>query len=296
MSPTHAFRTRTSASSAFLVALLALSACEPEQRLAAGPATSPNAPWTASVKFCNELDVEITLRVGTGESVLYLVAPAHQCSSGLNQPCGRAPSGVQPLALLRGRDTIATGTFWMEEDAATLVRASFNSRDPIALVKLSSVGSCPKQDPFAPVEVTMPGPFTCRDLKNCRRECGQDAACQTACDAKATPEAKSLFEAVDTCVRANGCSDEACIEQKCSADLANCPANDAPMPLSCRELKNCHLDCKESGCATSCDAKASPAARAAFEATMACVKMNGCTDDRCASDKCGALVEACLGK
>jgi hypothetical protein len=279
--------------------VLALAACDAEQMMVVPENTSaPDGPLTATVKFCNEADVELTLMVGEPGKALFLVAQPHQCSSGIDQPCGRAPAGLQALSLLRGRVPIASQPFGLQEGEATLVmaRAESSATPHIALVKLSSEASCSKQDPFASVPDGESEPPTCRDLKNCHRQCGQDASCHAACDHRATPEVKGRFDAVEACARANNCRDEGCIAQRCAKELSACPVSDPQPELTCRELKNCRLECRDSTCAATCDAKASPAARAAYTAAMSCVQENGCKDDGCASSKCGALVEACLGK
>jgi hypothetical protein len=294
-------RTLTAAVS-FVALALALPACESEPAMLPLPVALPDGPFNATVKFCNELDVELTLQVGGPDKAILLVALPHQCSSDLRQPCGRAPTGPQQLTLLRGRTPIASERFSLTESTSTLLMARDNgaSAPSISFVRLSSVDSCPMQSPFGdpndPKMLPADDDFTCRDLKNCHRSCDANAAaCHAACDAKATPEVKATFGAVEACVAANGCKDELCVKQKCAAEVSACPAPEPAPELTCRELKNCRLDCQDSVCAANCDAKASAAALAAYTAADACTKANACTDDRCVSEKCGPQVEACLG-
>jgi hypothetical protein len=63
---------------------------------------------------------------------------------------------------------------------------------------------------------------------------------------------------------------------------------------SCRDLKNCRLACSDDTCKKACDAVAAPAAKSAYDAVMACVDANHCTDDLCAEQKCGPQLNACL--
>ena len=68
-----------------------------------------------------------------------------------------------------------------------------------------------------------PSQHTCRDLRNCRLKC-EDDACISACNAEASPEAKALYDAVFACIDAKGCKKDqaACITQKCGAEQSAC--------------------------------------------------------------------------
>jgi hypothetical protein len=68
----------------------------------------------------------------------------------------------------------------------------------------------------------------------------------------------------------------------------------AASKTSCRDLKNCRLACSDDACKRACDDVASPAAKTAYDAVMACVEANRCSDDLCAEQKCGPQLNACL--
>jgi hypothetical protein len=140
--------------------------------------------------------------------------------------------------------------------------------------------------------------LNCRDLKNCRALC-KDDACRQICDARSTPEAKMAYDAAFACIQANGCTDDDCAEQKCGNVVAACigprgaPVPPATCPLTCSHLENCRLQCADAACKQTCYANALPAAQLAYDAKQACIAAHSCKDDECAVKSCAAETDAC---
>jgi hypothetical protein len=74
------------------------------------------------------------------------------------------------------------------------------------------------------------------------------------------------------------------------------PALATPCQLTCRDLKNCRLQCDvgDAACAAACNVLATTEAKTAYDAATACAKEHACTDDACLEQHCAAAVAACL--
>jgi hypothetical protein len=153
---------------------------------------------------------------------------------------------------------------------------------------------CEAEDPMDGSHETSAGAFTCRDLKNCRRDCGNEVTCLQACDSKATPSVKATYRSAEACVEASSCKDDACVEKNCGEHLRACLPPLPTAPLNCRELKNCLRDCANNACGQACEARATELASAAYAAVKGCAEASGCMDDQCLAQRCGLLLDICL--
>ena len=140
--------------------------------------------------------------------------------------------------------------------------------------------------------------LNCRDLKNCRALC-KDDACRQICDSRTEPAAKKAYDATTACIEANGCTDDACLETHCPDVLVAClGVKGAPLPrptcpLTCSHIENCHRQCADAACKQTCYANALPDAKKAYDAKQACIATHSCKDDDCADKSCPAEADAC---
>jgi hypothetical protein len=64
---------------------------------------------------------------------------------------------------------------------------------------------------------------TCAAVADCASNCAEnDQACEDACIAKGSPEARKLVSALTSCFQTNNCQDAACVQSKCSAEVQAC--------------------------------------------------------------------------
>jgi hypothetical protein len=103
-----------------------------------------------------------------------------------------------------------------------------------------------------------------------------------------------LLVAGGVALAAAGCGEEKAGPP--AVDVTRDAGTSATAMGTCRDLKNCRLGCTDPVCERTCDAQAKPAAKALYDATMACVMEHGCTTELCAEQKCGALVNLCLDR
>ena len=78
---------------------------------------------------------------------------------------------------------------------------------------------------------TPPGGLSCPELDACYGGCDTEA-CLQACYDMATPEAQALDDALYNCAIAYGCTDVACVQINCSAELEACFGTVDPPPTT----------------------------------------------------------------
>jgi hypothetical protein len=176
----------------------------------------PSIP-TASLLFCNQLPTPADLEI-EGTSVR-LHAKSNECASTADQPCSIIPAGEGFATLFDNGRRAYSAVYTIGAGDSILVTAAIDKLGYSSLTheKVTSPTTCAAG---APVSAAA-GKTSCRDLKNCRLACS-DEACKKACDAVASPAAKSAYDAVMACVDANSCTDDLCVEQKCGPQLNAC--------------------------------------------------------------------------
>lgn len=152
-----------------------------------------------------------------------------------------------------------------------------------------------------------PAPTTgdCAELRACSEACpAADDACRADCESEATPDAVTDYAAVRRCRLTSGCppADIACFEDACADELDTCEGgaqNPAGDP-DCNALVACVNDCDDQACADACVAAAPPAARATYQAAVACLNAaaDQCPPDDtdCQNDLCQREIVACVGE
>ena len=68
-------------------------------------------------------------------------------------------------------------------------------------------------------------PLTCVKVLQCATNCS-DSACEDACVARATPDAKTALTNLVACYQANACDGGDCVQTKCAAELSACAAQE----------------------------------------------------------------------
>jgi hypothetical protein len=84
------------------------------------------------------------------------------------------------------------------------------------------------------------GTLTCKEVvEQCDSQCS-DPLCLHQCTPQGLPEARTQHDALLDCGQSHGCTDQACMEANCSAEIATCmgpseptdPGTSAPPPES----------------------------------------------------------------
>jgi hypothetical protein len=67
---------------------------------------------------------------------------------------------------------------------------------------------------------------SCSQTVTCLGDCADnDAVCTKKCETKTSPRAEPLVTALFECANANSCTDSACVQSKCAAQLSACNAD-----------------------------------------------------------------------
>lgn len=70
-------------------------------------------------------------------------------------------------------------------------------------------------------------PLTCLEIFQCAADC-TGTACEDACGERGSEDAKSAATGVVNCFQTNSCTDAACLQTKCTAELGACAAQATP--------------------------------------------------------------------
>lgn len=152
----------------------------------------------------------------------------------------------------------------------------------------------------------MPGDLDCGEVRACVAGCGAgDVICTDACEAAATPEAATAYDAVERCRLTSGCppADVLCFEDACADQIATCEdvVVDPDGDPDCNALAGCVNDCEgDQACADACGAAAPPRAIELYNAAIACLEAAAAQcpegDQECTQDLCRRQIEACVGQ
>jgi len=119
----------------------------------------------------------------------------------------------------------------MRYDAAML-------RIALSLVLLAGCVSKAKEAINGP-EPEGGGTLTCKEIvEQCDSECS-DPLCVNRCTPQGTEDGRAQHQALIDCGQSNGCTDQACMEANCSAEIQTCmgpsqsePASPEPAPAT----------------------------------------------------------------
>ena len=147
--------------------------------------------------------------------------------------------------------------------------------------------------------------FSCEAAYNCITSCAQgDAACQQACYGRATPDAKTIFDAMSKCFQ-DLCSVpdaqfQECATSKCSAEIDACFPSQAGA-LTCAQAYDCMVKCNgDQTCSSGCYSEGSTSAQGQLGNLFQCFQTQcGTIQDKtlyrdCALSKCESQLVECM--
>ncbi|MDB4956272.1 MAG: hypothetical protein JWO36_3841 [Myxococcales bacterium] len=77
----------------------------------------------------------------------------------------------------------------------------------------------------APSQLVASATASCSQNLQCYDQCGVGQPCLDSCDGKSNPTSSGLSRAVIGCIVSSGCTDQACVEQRCATQLQTCMSN-----------------------------------------------------------------------
>lgn len=130
------------------------------------------------------------------------------------------------------------------------------------------------------------GEQTCGEILACAQGCRGDQTCQVDCFYQGTPLAQSQGQALQDCITANQCQDDACVVTQCGGELVTCTGGMSD-ELPCPIVAECSLECGDDlDCIEQCGISASATAEAEASPLLDCAAMNQCQDFECTEQAC----------
>jgi hypothetical protein len=152
----------------------------------------------------------------------------------------------------------------------------------------------------------MPAELSCIEIFECANACppATAQACAQDCLGKGSDDGLAQVNAVGTCIQSSGCAqnDQACIQMKCSTQIAACEGPTGPLPapmgnLDCKGFIGCLSNCAQadSACQNNCVSMTSSDGFNVYNTLASCVQTKcPMQDQACINSQCGTEFEACI--